>query len=174
MFYLGDTQIENVAIFKYLGRCLSFDDSDLPAIRANIRKARERWAQFSRILTREGADISSMTTFYKTIIASILLFGSETWCPTEREWQLLEAFHNKCARHITKRWLSPNDDGTWECPETQETLRTANLETIRAYVTKRKIKMMRYAEHRAIYRKCLRTTRTPRASHKVTWWPSSL
>ena len=44
-FNIQGKTIENVTSFKYLGRVLSADDDDLPAIVANIRKARNRWVR---------------------------------------------------------------------------------------------------------------------------------
>ena len=169
-FYILGEEVETVATFKYLGRWLACDDSDQTAVTANLQKARDRWGRVSRVLTREGANPQVMASFYKAIVQSVLLFASETWCPTDRQWKMLETFHNRCARHITRRHNTPNEDGTWNCPDMETTLREANLQPIRHYVEKRKKKLLAYAENRAIYRKCKRTTRTPRASHKVTWW----
>ena len=169
-FYILGNEVETVTTFKYLGRWLSCDDNDQTAVLSNLRKARDRWGRFSRVLTREGANPQMMATFYKTVVQSVLLFASETWVLTDRQWKMLEAFHNRCARHITRRHNTPNDDGTWNCPDMTETLRQANLKPIQSYIKTRKKKLVTYAEGRAIYRKCKRITRTPRASHKVTWW----
>ena len=79
IFYINGREIENVPEFKYLGRWLAKSDNDLKAVRANIQKARARWSGFSRVLTRKGANRKVMSVFYRTIIQSVLLFGSETW-----------------------------------------------------------------------------------------------
>ena len=44
-----------VSEFKYLGRLLTYSDGYWPAVVGNMRKARKRWAQMSRILGREGS-----------------------------------------------------------------------------------------------------------------------
>ena len=134
------------------------------------KKARSRWAKFSRVLTREGANTRMMATFYKTIIQSVLLYGSETWSLTEREFNLLASFHKKCVRCITHRWNRPRADGTWDCPNMRETYAAANIEPIEHYIEKRKSKLQHYAKDRAVYRRCKRINKTPRSSHKVVWW----
>ena len=51
-FTISGQPIETVSEFKYLGRVLSNDDDDWPAVKANIRKAKARWGQVARILSR--------------------------------------------------------------------------------------------------------------------------
>ena len=41
--------LERVEVFKYLGHLMSMDDSDIQAVRSNMRKARKVWARLSRI-----------------------------------------------------------------------------------------------------------------------------
>ena len=169
-FHINGSEVENVTEFKYLGRWLSQDDNDLKAVRANIQKARQRWGTFSRVLTREGADTKMVAQFYLTIVQSVLLYGAETWCLTQRQMSLLSSFHNRCARSLTKRWIRRKEDGTWDCPGMAETFRVSGLVPIQQYISKRKAALLPHARSRAIYRKCLRTSRSPSAAHKVVWW----
>ena len=43
----GEVELRQVERFKYLGRVLSYDDSDTPAIRRNLKRARQVWGQLS-------------------------------------------------------------------------------------------------------------------------------
>ena len=43
----GGSEILRVERFKYLGRVLSYDDSDTPAIRRNLKRARQVWGRIS-------------------------------------------------------------------------------------------------------------------------------
>ena len=65
---MGGEKINRVSKFKYLGRVVSEDDDDSPAIEANLKKARMRWAMFKRLLTRENASRRVMGCFYKAIV----------------------------------------------------------------------------------------------------------
>ena len=42
--------LERVEVFKYLGRLVSMEDEDAPAINANIAKARRAWARLLKVL----------------------------------------------------------------------------------------------------------------------------
>ena len=46
--------LKSVRQFKYLGRIVSYDDNDTPAIRHNIKKARRQWGQFRKVLERDS------------------------------------------------------------------------------------------------------------------------
>ena len=45
----GTEELKRVELFKYLGRQVSFVDCDVPAMRANLRKARGVWARVSTV-----------------------------------------------------------------------------------------------------------------------------
>jgi hypothetical protein len=117
-FTIGDIEIKIVREFKYLGRITSDDDDDLPAVRENMKKARKRWARVSRVLTRNGASPKMMGKFYTAVVQSVLLYGSETWVLSEKMRRMLEGFHNRCARQMTKRFIHPDleNDGEWITP----------------------------------------------------------
>ena len=71
------------AEFKYLlvGRIVSEEDDDTPAIEANLKKSNAKWSMFKKVLTREQRRASRrvMGHFYKAIVQSILVYGAETW-----------------------------------------------------------------------------------------------
>ena len=47
--------LETVATFKYLGRVMTADDDNWPAVAGNFMKARKSWVRLSRILiVQEG------------------------------------------------------------------------------------------------------------------------
>ena len=48
--------IKNVPEFKYLGRVLTANDNDWPAVVGNLRKVRRSWGRLSQVIGREGAD----------------------------------------------------------------------------------------------------------------------
>jgi hypothetical protein len=104
-FTVNGSPLEAVPSFLYLGRWLSHDDSDWFVVIRNIQKAHTRWGMISRLLSRQGASPRIMSVFYKTIVQSVLLYGSETWVLTSRLRNLLSSFHHHCARFIARRWI---------------------------------------------------------------------
>lgn len=55
-FKLGESVLENVETFLYLGRVVTATAEDWPAVSRNLRNARKRWGRFSILLKREGAN----------------------------------------------------------------------------------------------------------------------
>ena len=54
-FFAYREELQQVELFKYLGRLLLHDNNDTQAMRANLAKARRCWAQVSRVLRSENA-----------------------------------------------------------------------------------------------------------------------
>ena len=54
----GEAELRRVERFKYLGRVLSYDDSDTPAIRQNLKKARAVWGRISAVIAKESVSRS--------------------------------------------------------------------------------------------------------------------
>jgi hypothetical protein len=79
-----------------------------------------------------------MSAVYKTIVLSILLYGSETWVTNTTFMNKPNSFHNSCARTISGRHIQLLENGTWEYPSSQETLQLTNLLTIEQYIQHRK------------------------------------
>jgi hypothetical protein len=79
-FLSNEDVLEQVEIFKYLGRLLGQDDDDddIQAIRAQMRKARATWARVGQVLRSENAPPCVAAKFYKAIVHAVLLYGSKT------------------------------------------------------------------------------------------------
>ena len=77
--------LQNFSTFIYLGRVLTVGDDDWLAVVGSLEKARKRWGQLYRILSREGADPKVSGKFYKTVVQAVLMFEAETWVLT-RGW----------------------------------------------------------------------------------------
>ena len=75
----GETELRRVDSFKYLGRVLSYDDCDTPAIRRNLKRAQAVWGRISIIVPKECVPLSVAGMFYQAVVAAVLLYGSKTW-----------------------------------------------------------------------------------------------
>ena len=94
-------KLRRVEQFKYLGRVMSMDDNDVPAMRRNLKKARKTWGRLCKVLEKEEVSSKVAGMFYQGVVASQLLFGSETWVLTPSRLRALEGFHVKEARRLT-------------------------------------------------------------------------
>ena len=89
--------LENVTIFRYLGRVLTAGDDDWLAVVVNLGKAQKSWGHISQIFSPEGADPKVLGSFYKAVAQAVLLFGAETWVLTPRMERALGSFQHRFA-----------------------------------------------------------------------------
>jgi hypothetical protein len=166
--------IEQVDVFRYLGRPMSADDNDRHALYHNLRKAQQRWAMVSRVLTREGATPKISAMFYKAVCMSVLLFSSETWVLTEDIIGKLTSFHHRVARRITRRHPRPAPDGDeWIYPSITQTLAHAKLYPLREYLQKRKSYLLQYANSHHFYQQCRELGDNGLLSQRRRYWWSN-
>ena len=97
-FTAYDAELQRVEQSKYLGRILAMDDTNLPAMCRNLKKARGAWYRLSRVLTKESVPGPVVGMFYQAVVASQLLYGSETWVLPPLGLKFLEGFHVEAAR----------------------------------------------------------------------------
>jgi hypothetical protein len=115
----GDV-LERVEVFRYFGHLLSQDDDDIQAVRSQLCKARGTWARVGQVLRRENASPRVSAKFYKAIVQSVLLYGSETWVLSPAVLARLEGFLIRTAyqmvkKHVPRRgpnqqWVYPPSD----------------------------------------------------------------
>ena len=112
-FMVYDAELRRAEQSKCLERVISMDDDDVPAMRHNLKKARKTWVRLRKVLEKE--EVSSKVTgmFYQGVVASRLLYGSETWVLPPSGLRALEGFHVEAARRLTG--MKPKKvNGVWE------------------------------------------------------------
>jgi hypothetical protein len=78
LFYVEGEVLEKVASFRYLRRVLAQADDDVRAVRSQIKKARGIWARVGQVLQADNTPPKVSAKFYKAVVQSVLLYGSET------------------------------------------------------------------------------------------------
>jgi hypothetical protein len=171
VFSVHGIPLESVSTFKYLGRLLSSTDDDWPTIYKNLSKARKRWGMVSRLLVQDNADPKTSGIFYKAIVQSILLYGSETWVVTPSVLRVLESFHNRVARRISGLLprLDPRDE-TWYYPPIADALEIAGLFPISHYIQVRQNTLIETVATRPILELCKESVRRSGSPKRRTWW----
>ena len=74
----GSNKLRNIERFKYLSLILSHDDNNVPAMRRNLKQAQGTWKRIVKILTQEEIPAPVARMFYQAVVATILLYGSES------------------------------------------------------------------------------------------------
>ena len=129
--------LKSVRQFKYLGRIVSYDDKDTPAIRRNIKRARRQRGQFRKVLERESMPPRVAGMFYQAVVASVLLYGNESWVVSPSALREMEGFHVEAARRLTG--MRPRKvKGEWVYPHSADVLAAAHLQSIEYYLRKRR------------------------------------
>ena len=105
-------ELDQVEVFKYLGRMLAYDDNDTQAMQSNLKKAWWCWAQLSCVLRVKDATPTVCGVFYKATVQAVLLFGSETWNLSQSAMKCLEGFHIRAAQHMSGKMPRMNSDGS--------------------------------------------------------------
>jgi exonuclease III len=171
VFTVNGEELEQVSKFTYLGRPLSSDGTDWPAVYYNLKKARQRWMRVSRVLTREGADPRVCGMFYKAVVQSVLLYGCETWVITSQVLQALEGFHNRMARRLSGKrpYLHPVEN-EWVYPPIAEALEEAGLYPIDHYISVRQNTLAVNIATRPILELCRESERLSGSTRRLFWW----
>ena len=170
-FTIYGEELERVEVFKYLGRLLSMDDNDGPAIRANLTKARKTWARISRVLREDSVPPRVAGMFYKAVIQAVLLYGSESWNTTTSSRKVLEGFHLRAAwRMAIVNKPRRNPDNTWTYPKSEAVLEEVGLYTIEHYILQRRNTIAAHIATRPIFDFCRRAERRRGTAPRQYWW----
>ena len=98
--HLGFETVESVESFCYLGsNILNMANSREESIR-RMGIASTALQRLGRIWKQRRLSIETKFRLYKCLVLSVLLYGSETWAMTKKDWMRLEAFHTKAQRRI--------------------------------------------------------------------------
>ena len=99
-FTTNDRPLCHMDTFKYLGRVIAYDDSDVPTAQGQLSCARTVWGRICNVIAKEGVPVPA-GMFYQAVVAAVLLYGSELWVLLDEQLTHLEGFHVECARRLT-------------------------------------------------------------------------
>jgi hypothetical protein len=170
VFTVNGQPINIVSEFKYLGRILDNNDSDWPAVKRAIQRARMTWGRLCRILSSKRATPEAMASIYRAVVQAVLLYGAESWVLTDTMECALQSFYHRCARYITRQHIRQDQDGNWICPPSKDVLAQAKLLPIQDYIAKRRNTVKRYITTRPIYKQCVESRPLARHFNQSTWW----
>ena len=166
---MGLSELDKVNVFCYLGRPLSYNNSDWVALYRNLKKAQAKWGMIARLLVREGASLRARGHFYKAVVQSVLLYGCETWTITATMMKVLDRFHHRVARRISGM-VARLVDGEWFYPPLEAAMEAVGLFPMKVYVRKRQATIEQYIATRPILQLCRDTAAAQGTSRSVRWW----
>jgi hypothetical protein len=161
--------LSRVERFRYLGRILSMDDSDVPAMRRQLKRARSQWGRIQKVLAKEEVPGPVAGIFYQAVVAAVLLYGSESWVLPPSTLNSLRGFHVEAAQRLTgmipkKIWEA------WVYPESANVLAAARLHPIEYYIAKRREMVRKAIEGRPLLEECRGAGRRRGSPAHQYWW----
>ena len=145
---LSNIELENgtfipvVAEFRYLGSILTRDCRDDGDVTARIEAAGSAFGALRKcVFASTYISFGTKKIVYTALILSILLYGSESWCLTEKLFRKLRLFHHRCLRamcRVTRRHTRDYHI------RTADLLARVGLASLDTYVTRRQL---RWAGH---------------------------
>ncbi|PFX14166.1 putative uncharacterized transposon-derived protein F52C9.6 [Stylophora pistillata] len=103
---IGETVLENVDNFTYLGSTLSPHANVDAEVNDRIQQAVAAFGKLqSRVFQDRDIRLDTKIQVYKAIVVTTLLYGSETWTIYRRHIAALEKFQQRCLRKMmTIKW----------------------------------------------------------------------
>ena len=131
-----------VSSFSYLGTIITSDCKDCEDVLNRIKKAGNMFGALKKCLFgNKRICFTVKGKVYESLILSILLYGSESWCLTEDLLRLLKSFHNRCVRSMCRVSMSDVFD---KRITTKTLLDRLELKSLDSYVV---IRQLRWAGH---------------------------
>ena len=162
--------LEQVEVFKYLGRLLAQDDDNIQAIRAQLRKARATWGHVGQVLRNENASPRIAAKFYKAVVQVVLLYSSETWVLSSTALARLEGFHICAAYRMAKKNKPRRGPGhRWVYPKLADVLEECGLTTIAEYIDVLWQTIAEYVAACPILEECVQG-KQKRGAIPCRWW----
>jgi hypothetical protein len=125
-----------------------------------------RWAQVSRILTRQPV---------KAVVQSVLLYGCESWVNSQWILRSLEGFHHQVAWQITNHSIRPDlNTGEWLYPATAESLNLAGLHPMSSYLDQRCMNIDNWVQNCTLYMLCKNLAGGAGGPQCQYWWSRHL
>jgi hypothetical protein len=170
----GDV-LEQVEVFKYLGRLLAQDDNDIQAIHAQLRKAWATWARVGQVLRSKNASPCVAAKFYKAVVQAMLLYGSKTWVLSSTALARLEGFHICAAYRMTKKNKPRRGPAhRWVYPKSEDVLEECRLKTIPEYIDVRQQTIVEYVATCPILDDSVQGEQKRRAIPHRWWWEQKM
>ena len=90
--------MDPTAAFLYLVCTVAYNNGNWEALYHNLKNYRRKWGMVAKVLTKSGAVVWSQEMIYKTVVQTVLLYGSKIWVAMGEMLTVLEGFHHWVAR----------------------------------------------------------------------------
>ena len=99
--YVGNTPLENVYLFEYLGARMQCDGADDADVRHRMAIAQTTFGSLSSVWTDHRLSCAFKLSMYQLAVCSTLTHASEAWTLTEPVMRSVNGFNSRCLYIIT-------------------------------------------------------------------------
>jgi hypothetical protein len=99
--------------FVYLGSVLERDADLWPEIKRRIGRAQGAFNALRHVWSDRKLSSTNRVRVYQSSVLSVLMYGSEAWAPTRKQWKKLESFQIRCVRSLAGEALSCTPSDGW-------------------------------------------------------------
>ena len=122
-------------------------------------------------MRRENAPPRVSAKFYKAIVQSVLLYGSETWVLSPAALARLEGFHIRAAyrmaqTHVPQQGLQQQ----WINPSLEAVLEECGTHMIEHYIDVQRETIAKYVVNHSIHAECQGADRRRGSVPRRWWW----
>jgi hypothetical protein len=175
LFHVEGEVLEKVDLFRYLGRILAQDDDEVWAVRHQIKNAHGIWVKVRQVLTVDNTPPKVSAKFYKAVMQSVLLYGSETWNLMTTPLAWLEGFHIRAAyRMAEKHKPKKGPHHEWVYLRSFDALQECGMATILHYIDVRRATIFQYVVNWPIYKACREGEQRRGLPLQQWWWEQKM
>ena len=157
LFHINTAALPSLKDLPYLGRTITYNNSNWTLVYQNLDKARRQRRVIVRVLAKKGAMVWACGMVYKVMTQLVLLYFSESWLVTGVIPKVLWGFHNPEARHITGMLATCGAGREWEYPTVVVSLKAAILHSIMEYNRRWQLTIAEQVACRLIYELCMKS-----------------
>jgi hypothetical protein len=114
---IGNRNIEVVDSFVYLGSCINRDNDEYIEIQRRLKLTNKAYFSLLAVMRCEDIHKKTKVMLYKTLIRTVLTYGSETWMLSKKSENTLSTLERKILRRIYGPVL---DNGQWRITYNKE------------------------------------------------------
>ena len=133
IIYIDRSPLKMISIFDYLGRRLSNDADDTPAVKYRIGIGWDAFKKVQSIITSRHVSMRHKALTYETYVRPAVLYASETMTWKKDLLQRMEVFQNHILRWMTRCRLIDHIP-------LRELRRRTNIKTLSSHIIARKLK----------------------------------
>jgi hypothetical protein len=133
------------------------------------------WACVGQVLQGENASPCVAAKFYKAVVQSVLLYGSEMWNLTKAVFARLKGFYI-CASYGMAREHKPHNRlfGKWKYPSKKDVLKECGLHSVKDYIDTHRSTIAINMVNHPIFRECKEGEQRRGSMPRQWWWEQEL